>query len=243
MIAANWKENPVTPAEAKRLFDATARAAAKVPGADVLVCPPAIFLESLAARAKKAPKNLALGAQDIFWEDKGAYTGAVGPAMLRALGVRYAIVGHSERRRFFGETDEVVNRKVRAALEGGITPIMCVGEPAEVRGKGFATAQRYLARQLAYGLRGVAGKKVIVAYEPLWAIGSGKNDDPHDAARIAAFVKASAKAASRVLYGGSVNAGDVRDYVQLKEIDGALVGGASLKADEFRKLIIAAAGR
>lgn len=246
-IAANWKENPRTSAEARRLFDATMRLAAKAPHADVIVCPPAIYLEGAsasmaAAKKKKAlPSNVALGAQDVFFENEGAFTGGIGPKMLRALGVRYAIIGHSERRRWFGETDEMVNKKVLAALAGGLLPIMCVGEPPEVRRKGVAAAKRYLARQLAYGLRGVPkGKagigRVTVAYEPIWAIGSGKNDEPKDAVTIARFIKDSTGVA-KVLYGGSVNGADVRGYVQWKEIDGALVGGASLKAEDFKKII------
>jgi triosephosphate isomerase len=246
IIAANWKEHPVTAKEARSLFDGTMKAAVKAPEAEVLVCPPAIFLEGLAERRVRMPKNAALGAQDVFWEDEGAFTGGVGPAMLAALGVRYAIIGHSERRRIFGETDAMINRKLRAAQAGGLRPIMCVGEPPEVRRKGIAAAKRYVARQLALGMKGVVAKAgrgagaqgIIIAYEPLWAIGSGKNDPPADAAAMAAFIKSSAKGgAAKVLYGGSVNPENVRDYVQLKEIDGALVGGASLKAKEFGTLI------
>ncbi len=247
MIAANWKEHPRTAAEARRLFDATMRLAAGAPHTDVIVCPPAIYLEGAsasmaAAKKRKAlPANFALGAQDVFWENEGAFTGGVGPRMLRALGVRYAIIGHSERRRWFGETDETVNKKILAALAEGLVPIMCVGEPPEVRKKGAAAAKRYLARQFAYGLKGVpegrAGKgRVTVAYEPIWAIGSGKNDNPVDAAAIARFIKTEAGVA-KVLYGGSVNGADVGGYVQLEDINGALVGGASLKAEDFKKII------
>ena len=246
-IAANWKEHPRTAAEAWRLFDATMRLAAKVLRDDVIVCPPAIYLQGAGARMAEAkrkkalPPNFALGAQDVFWEDEGAFTGGMGPKMLRVLGVRYAIIGHSERRRWFGETDEMVNKKVLAALAGGLVPIMCIGEPPEVRKKGIAAAKRYLVRQLAYGLKGVPKGRmgrglVIVAYEPVWAIGSGKNDNPADAAAIARFIKTEAGVV-KVIYGGSVNGADVRGYVQSEDINGALVGGASLKAEDFKKII------
>lgn len=246
MMAANWKEHPQTVAEAMRLFDATMRLAADASRADVVVCPPAIHLESAGAhvmaakRKKMLPANFAFGAQDVFWEEEGAFTGGIGPKMLRALGARYVIIGHSERRRFFGETDEMVNKKVLAAQAGGLIPIMCIGEPPEIRRKGRAAAKRYLAHQLTYDLKGTkkkdGGKGVIVAYEPLWAIGSGNNDDPQDAAEIAAFIKAEA-GVGKVLYGGSVNGANAEGYVRLKEVDGALVGGASLKAGDFRKII------
>ncbi len=246
IIAANWKEHPVTMKDAQRLFDATMRAAVASPQAEVLVCPPAIFLEELAARMPRGARNASLGAQDVFWEEEGAFTGSVGPRMLKAIGVRYVIIGHSERRRIFGETDAMVNKKVRAAYAGGLMPIVCVGEPPEVRRKGVAAARRHIAQQLARGLKDVfsrgshesGARGIIVAYEPLWAIGSGKNDSPVDAAAMAAFIKSSIKRPSaKVLYGGSVDSANVREYVQLKEIDGALVGGASLVAKEFAALI------
>ncbi len=246
-IVANWKEHPRTAAEARRLFDATMRLAAGSPHNDVIVCPPAIYLQGAGARMAEAekekalPSNFALGAQDVFWENEGAFTGGVGPKMFHGLGVRYAIIGHSERRRWFGETDEIVNKKIRAALGGGLTPIMCIGEPREVRKKGIAAAKRYLARQLAYGLKGASkGRadrgRVVIAYEPIWAIGSGKNDNPLDAAAIARFIKAET-GVTKVLYGGSVNGADVGGYVQSEDINGALVGGASLKAEDFKKII------
>ncbi len=247
IIAANWKENPGTAKEAEALFSAVMRAAASVPSVRVVVCPPSVFIGSVGnlmrTQAGRISANFALGAQDVFWEDEGAFTGGVGPKILRGLGVRYAIIGHSERRRFFGETDEMVERKARAAREGGIVPIVCVGEPHEVRRKGIAAAKRFLAVQLRKGLKGIAdpdrrgkGKELIVAYEPVWAIGSGNNDRPADAAVIAAFIKTMVPGA-KVLYGGSVNEGNVREYTQSDEIDGALVGGASLKADAFKKII------
>ncbi len=201
--------------------------------------------------------NLSLGAQDVFWEEQGPFTGGVGPKMLRSIGVKYVIVGHSERRKWFNETDAMVNKKVLRAAADGLRVILCVGEPLEVRAKGIAAAKRYLKHQLTYDLKKVFGDRpatkgvargIIVAYEPIWAIGSGSNDDPQDAAEIAAFIKATVRSMAprtklqvKVLYGGSVNSRNVADYVQLKDIDGALVGGASLKADEFKKLVTSAA--
>jgi triosephosphate isomerase len=263
LIAANWKENPKTAAEAKRLFEASASAAAKINmsqkgNVKVVVCPPSIFLEEVARTSskKKWPSNFALGAQDVFWEESGPFTGGVGPKMLRALGVKYVIVGHSERRKWFGETDAMINKKVLIVLADGLHVILCVGEPSAVREKGIAAVKRHLKDQLVRDLKGIfaggsgtskraAGAgKIIIAYEPIWAIGSGKNDDPKDAVMIAIFIKETARALGargvRVLYGGSVNSKNIRDYVQWKEIDGALVGGASLKADEFGKLMHAA---
>jgi triosephosphate isomerase len=152
------------------------------------------------------------------------------------------IIGHSERRKWLHETDAMVAKKVRAALEGGLNVIMCVGEPAPVRKKGLVAAERYLAKQINVGLSEVPARtkgRVIIAYEPIWAIGSGKNDDPRDAARIAAFIRKTAGRGTKVLYGGSVNGGDAGGYVQLKQIDGALIGGASLKAAELKKIITA----
>jgi triosephosphate isomerase len=280
LIVANWKENPKTPAAAMRLFDASARAAAKVrtsgkESVEMVICPPSIFLEKIAREAlpsklskTKKLTNLALGAQDVFWEDDGPFTGGVGPKILRTLSVKYVIVGHSERRKWFGETDAMINKKVLRTLADGLHVILCVGEPLAVRKNGIGAAKRYLKAQLICDLKGVFGGeggqskrtagagKIIVAYEPIWAIGSGRNDDPKDAVAIAAFIKetvyafgergatkgkANSTAGIKVLYGGSVNSKNVADYVQLEEIDGALVGGASLKADEFGKLMKAAA--
>lgn len=253
IIVANWKENPKTVLAATRLFEGTARAAAKVNplekgNAAIVICPPSIFLEDISRAAKLSKnhsENLALGAQDVFWEERGPFTGGAGPKMLRALGVKYVIVGHSERRKWFNETDAMINKKILRATEDGLRVILCVGEPLAMREKGIVAAKRYLKRQLTYDLKKVfagGAKSIIVAYEPIWAIGSGRNDNPKDAAEIAMFIKETVRALAarvkvKVLYGGSVNSKNVRDYVQLKEIDGALVGGASLKADEFGKLI------
>lgn len=246
LIAANWKENPRTEKEALALFRATAVGARRgAAGAAVAVFPPFVYLERIAeARRREKKERVALGAQDVFWEEKGPYTSEVGPGMLRSLGVRYAIVGHSERRRWMHETDAMVNRKVKRAIADGLHVILCVGEGPAVRRKGIAAAKRFVEGQLRKdlaGIRGPAARRVTVAYEPVWAIGTGKYDRPEDAAAMAAaiknFLKKTHGFSPRVLYGGSVDSRNVRDYIQLRAIDGAMVGGASLKAAEFKKIL------
>lgn len=245
LLAGNWKENPQTEGGALQLFRGIA--AIRRRDGDVIVCPPFVYLEEIAAIYRRlspaAKKTLALGAQDVFWEEQGAYTSAVGPKMLRSLGVRYVIIGHSERRHYLKETDAMINKKILLAWRDGVKVILCVGEPLTVRKKGKAAAKQYIKNQLKKDLAGVFAKaEIIIAYEPIWAIGSGKSDNPEDAAEIADFIKKTVKITcgirkSRVLYGGSVNSKNVGDYVQCKEIDGALVGGASLRVEEFKKII------
>jgi triosephosphate isomerase len=243
IIAANWKENPKTEAGALRLFKAVAAApAARGKNVKVVICPPYIFLEEIARAYKslRAKKNLALGAEDVFWEESGPFTSGVGPKMLASLGVQYVIVGHSERRKWFKETDVMVNKKVKLAVRDGLTVILCVGEPLAIRKKGVRAAEVFIKFQLKKDLQNVRQGNIIIAYEPIWAIGTGRNDPPEDAAAMARFIKktlAKSFKGIKVLYGGSVNGANARDYVQLKDIDGALVGGASLKADEFKKII------
>jgi triosephosphate isomerase (TIM) len=235
LIVANWKENPGTEAAGLKLFHAVAKAPR---GADVVICPPFVYLEEISRAFKKlqSKKNLALGAQDVFWEEGGAFTGTAGPKMLRSVGVRYVIIGHSERRRVFNETDAMVNKKIKLALKDGLKVVLCVGEPIAIRKKGIAAAETFIKNQLKNGLAGVRkDEKIIVAYEPIWAIGSGKNDNPEDATTMAKLIKKHGVA--RFLYGGSVTSKNIADYVHYKSIDGALVGGASLKAQEFNKIL------
>jgi triosephosphate isomerase (TIM) len=249
LIVANWKEHPKTEAEALKLFKAVARARRSKTGAavEVAICPPFIYLEEITRVFKRmsptARRGLALGAQDVFWEEQGAFTGEVGPRMLRSLGVKYAILGHSERRKFAKETDAMINKKVALAAHDGLKIILCVGESLAVRQKGIAAAKNFVQQQLLKDLKNVVLKSgdIAIAYEPIWAIGTGKNDSPEDARAMAQFIKKLLKERKQIkprfLYGGSVNSKNAGDYVQLKEIDGALVGGASLKADEFIKII------
>ena len=253
LLVANWKENPKTEREAIALF-ASAVKAQTSKNVQTVICPPFVYLEKLAdiARTLKGRNRIALGAQDVFWEKEGPYTGEISPIMLKNLGVEYAIVGHSERRRFMGETDEMVNKKVKCTLAGGLRVILCVGEELSVRKKGNAAARRYVSDRLRNALRGIQNSKVrnlIVTYEPPWAIsngsGVGDNAGSADVRAMALFIKKQvsllfkspiANRQSLVLYGGSVNNKNIGDYLQYKEIDGALVGGASLKADEWKKI-------
>jgi len=246
LIAANWKEHPKTTSEALALFGAVAKVP-RAAGVTVAICPPFIYLEEMAREFKRMPSatrlRLAIGAQDIFWEEQGAYTGEVGPAMLRSLGAKYVIVGHSERRRFAKETDIMINKKIALAAKDDINIILCVGEPLSVREKGPAVAKKFVGQQLAKDLKNIHLKagKLYIAYEPIWAIGTGRSDTPEDAREMAIFIKGVLKKTKRIavrfLYGGSVDGGNAGSYIQLKEIDGALVGGASLKAEEFKKII------
>ncbi len=240
LLAANWKENPNSEKAALELFRAVSHGTSgKQPA--IIVCPPFIYLEKIADEFKRlrVKKNLALGAQDVFWEEQGPFTSEVGPKMLKSLSMRYVIIGHSERRRWLHETDAMVNKKIKLALKDGLIVILCVGESLAIRRKGENVAKDFIKSQLKKDLAGVLPEKikksVVIAYEPIWAIGTGKSDKPVDAARIADFIKKMTK--TKVLYGGSVNIKNIRDFVQLREIDGALVGGASLKASEFKKMI------
>jgi triosephosphate isomerase len=244
LIAANWKENPRTEKEALALFKEIARAK-RGKGVTVALCAPYIYLEEMFRSYKKMGirNGVALGVQDVFWEEQGAFTSEIGPGMIKSLGARYVIIGHSERRRYLKETDAMINKKIALAASDGLKIILCVGEPLAVREKGASAAKRYVEAQLVKGLKGIKIKStdLFVAYEPIWAIGTGRSDSPADAREMAMFIKKFLKTGRKlkikVLYGGSVNSKNAADYVQLKEIDGALVGGASLKAGEFKKII------
>lgn len=213
---------------------------------DVSLHPPFTSLRSIQTVLDADDVPIALGAQNVHWEDKGAYTGEISPTMLVKLQVRYVIVGHSERRQHFGETDEDVNRKVAAVLAAGMTPILCVGETLTEREAGLSEDK--VARQLKAGLAGVAPEAVadmVVAYEPIWAIGTGRNATPDDAQAICALIRAEVVAGHgraaaeglRIQYGGSVKAGNVVDLLAGPDVDGALVGGASLEAADFAAII------
>jgi len=232
LIIANWKMNPSSVSAAVRLAAKTEKGALKS-GNDIVVAPPFPFLLSV----KKVLKKAKLGAQDDFWENQGAYTGEISPAMLKSSGVKYVIVGHSERRRL-GETDDAINKKIKASLKAGLKPILCVGESLEVRKKGLTAAKNFVKSQLKKDLKGLPRPGgIIVAYEPIWAIGTGKSDKPQDTVEMAIFIKGIAGSKAKILYGGSVTSKNAKNFLQYKEIDGALVGGASLKAGEFNKII------
>jgi triosephosphate isomerase len=212
---------------------------------DVSVHPAFTALRSVQTTLDSDRIPIALGAQNVFPDDKGAYTGEVGPPMLAKLNVRFVIVGHSERREVFGETDDFVNRKVRAVLGAGMQPILCVGETLEEREAGETEAK--VQRQVTGGLAGVKADDaddIVVAYEPIWAIGTGKTATADDANATIGTIRATLRQVVgdvadtiRVLYGGSVKPGNAAELMAQPEIDGALVGGASLDPDEFARII------
>ncbi|MGE5580606.1 MAG: triose-phosphate isomerase [Bacillota bacterium] len=248
LLAANWKMNKTVP-------DALAFAGAFVPqmlevtgGAEwpeILVCPPFTAIPALAAAFSSYP--IKIGAQNLYWQEKGAFTGEVSPSMLRDAGCSYVIVGHSERRHLFGETDEMAQKKVRAALDNGLRPVLCVGETLEQREKGRAL--EVVGEMTRLGLSAAKPAdidNVVIAYEPVWAIGTGKEAKPDDAREVIAHIRKTvsevlgevAGEAVRVLYGGSVKAGNIRSFIAHEEIDGALIGGASLDPGEFAKMVL-----
>jgi triosephosphate isomerase len=225
LIVANWKLNPQTEKEAITL-------AKKTDFKNVVIAPPFPFLGAV----KKVLKKASLGAQDAFWEGAGAYTGEVSSEMLKRLGAKYVILGHSERRIYMNESDSMVNKKTASALKAGLLPIICVGEPKEVRKKGFASAKAYVGKQLKESLKGIS-ESVVIAYEPIWAIGTGTPDSPDETRAMARFIR-SLRPDATVLYGGSVNGKNYDLFLSLQEIGGALVGGASLRAEEFKAIAL-----
>ncbi len=212
---------------------------------DVVVCPPFTALRSAQTVIETDHLLIGLGAQNCYWEEKGAYTGEISPEMLAKLSVSYVIVGHSERRQIFGELDDGVNRKVKAVLAHGMTPIMCVGETEDEHEQGLT--EEKVGSQVRLGLSGLdpdAVASLVIAYEPIWAIGTGKTASADDAGRVASYLRGvvaeqwgDAAEQVRILYGGSVKPGNIAGIMAKADIDGALVGGASLDPDTFASLI------
>ncbi len=244
LIAGNWKMYKAAP-EARELARAVVAGVKDTTGVEVLLCPPFASLAAVADELKESA--VLLGAQNCFYENEGAYTGEVSAPMLAALGVRYVICGHSERRQYFGDTDEIVNKKVRAVLAAGLTPIFCIGERLEEReaGEGWKDLVR---RQLAVGLKDVTTTQMgtlVVAYEPVWAIGTGKTATPAQAGEAHTIIRqkvrelygAAVAGNFRILYGGSVKPDNIKVLMAEPEVDGALVGGASLKVETFLPLV------
>ena len=242
VIAGNWKMH-LTLREAEVLVKQL-KASCETDAVDVIVCPPFTALSSIGQLLRGS--RIGLGAQNLFWEPKGAFTGEVSPAMLIDVGCRYVIIGHSERRTHFGETDQAVQRKLAAALQHGLTPIVCIGETLAEREA--ARTFEVLARQLDGALGGCPGgecRRVIVAYEPVWAIGTGRNATPEQAQEAHAFIRQRVAkqcgedvgGALRIQYGGSVTAENAASLLQQPDVDGALVGGASLKAEDFAAIV------
>ncbi|MFH1980295.1 MAG: triose-phosphate isomerase [Pseudomonadota bacterium] len=243
LIAGNWKMYK-TEADAVDTVRRLAAAVSEVTTVEVMVAPPFTALSAVARETHGTVVRL--GAQNLFWESEGAFTGEIAPGMLTALGCTYVIVGHSERRQYFGETDETVNRRIKAALAAGLIPVFCVGETAAQRDGGETFS--VLDKQVEIGLQGVSLKKpgdLVVAYEPVWAIGTGKTatsqqaQDVHRHLRDQLAQRLAPKTAEgiRILYGGSVKPGNVTELMAMPDIDGALVGGASLDADTFSQIV------
>jgi triosephosphate isomerase len=243
LIAGNWKMHK-TLGEAIEYVMAFGDAVADVVAVDVVLCVPGPLCGPLAKLLKDS--NVQLGAQNLHWEEKGAFTGEVSGQMLESVGCNYVIVGHSERRQLFEETDELVNRKLRAALAAYLTPIFCIGETLTQREAGETEA--VLTRQVTEGLKGFRAEevgKMVIAYEPVWAIGTGMTATPNQANEAQRVVRELVKAQTgeevaaslRILYGGSVKPDNVAELMCEPEIDGALVGGASLSVESFVKIV------
>jgi len=230
LIVANWKMNPTSQKEAKEIFDAI-RDGARGLNSEVVICPPSVYLYA----SVFGEGVVSMGAQNVYFEEKGAFTGEISVAMLKDLGVEYVIIGHSERRKYFGETDEVINKKIKKSLEAGLKVIFCTGETAEEKDAG--KKNEVLERQIRIGLAGVGDlENINVAYEPVWAIGTGNNCPPGEAKSSIDFIRKLAKV-SRILYGGSVKSENSGDYVKSAGANGLLVGGASLNPEEFVKIV------
>jgi len=243
LIAANWKMYK-TPDQAREFVRAFLPMVAGHDRDEIVVCPPFVDIAAVVESAKGS--NVAVGAQNVAWEKEGAFTGEISADMLLAIGCTHAIIGHSERRQYFAETDDTVNARLKTALEAGLTPIVCVGEVLEERESGMT--EEVLRRQCARAFRKISGKKaakLVVAYEPVWAIGTGKTATPQMAAEAHALIRVEvAKAMGqeladnlRILYGGSVKPENAKALMSEEEIDGALVGGASLKPDSFTAIV------
>jgi triosephosphate isomerase len=243
LIAGNWKMNNNS-AESVELVSKLREMVSDVEKVEVVVAPPYTALSSVAAAIKDS--NIFLSAQNIFWEERGAFTGEVSPSMLKDIGCKYTIIGHSERRQFFRETNQTVNKRLKAALKASLTSIACIGETLEEREAGKTLA--VVEQQIREGLNGLSSdemEKVVIAYEPVWAIGTGKTATPDQAQEVHHFIRGmiakifGEKVAenTRILYGGSVKPDNIDQLMAQKDIDGALVGGASLKADSFARIV------
>ena len=245
VIAGNWKMNK-TPAEAKELIAAIAPLV-KDAACDVVACTP--FVDLTSAQEAAAGTNIQIGAENCHWEKSGAYTGEISAEMLSSMGVNIVIIGHSERRQYFGETDVTVQKRVRAALDAGLTVILCVGETLEQREQGITSELVSMQTKIALG--GVSEeelKRIIIAYEPVWAIGTGKTataQQAHEVCHtirecIASVYSQAAADGITIQYGGSMNAGNAAELLAQPDVDGGLIGGASLKPQDFATIVAAA---
>ncbi|MBI4823648.1 MAG: triose-phosphate isomerase [Nitrospirae bacterium] len=239
-IAANWKMNKTLP-DAMEFLNEFLRSIEKVGNRDIVIAPPFTALERVSERLKGTV--VMLSAQDVFYEEKGAYTGEVSPLMLRDVGCRFVIIGHSERRQYFNETDETVNKKIKASLKEGLGVIFCIGESLSERNAGRTFD--VLRSQVHGGLKGISEiKDIVIAYEPVWAIGTGVTATEEQAEEAHKYIRSEIKDMYgsvadklRILYGGSVTPENINALMSCPDVDGALVGGASLKAESFAKIV------
>ena len=246
VIAGNWKMN-MTATETKKFAEELKRVMPRAKWCDTVICVPACNIPTAAKVFKEL--RISVGAENLYYEEKGAYTGEISAAMLRDLGVKYVIIGHSERRQYFGETDTAVNRKVHAALDAGLSPIICVGESEIQREMGVT--QDWIALQVKTALYGVPAERLrrcVIAYEPIWAIGTGKTATAQQAGEVCTAIRATirglygARVARSVTiqYGGSMNPKNAAELLAQPDVDGGLIGGASLKPEQFVEIIHAA---
>jgi triosephosphate isomerase len=247
IIAANWKMN-MTQAESERFVETFLRDCGEITDVEVVIVPPFTAIPKVMEALGRA-HNIKVGAQNMYWEKSGAFTGEISAALLRDLFVHYVVLGHSERRTLFGETDEMVNRKARAAHEAKLRPIVCIGETLEQRDRG--SVEKILSIQLRGSLAGLTPKELqesVIAYEPVWAIGTGRNATPQQAQEAHAFIRQTLREMAedataervRIQYGGSVKPENARELMSQPDIDGALVGGASLDPRSFVQIVKAA---
>lgn len=244
LLAGNWKLQAGTRAEARELASAVARGCRGLAGREVMVAPPFTVLRDTVEAVANSP--IAVGSQDLYWEKSGAFTGEISAAMIVDTGCRFAIIGHSERRQFFGETDYTVAKKASAAVVSGLVPVVCVGELLAQRDAG--TTMQVVETQVRHGVVGLSAdalETLVIAYEPVWAIGTGRTASPQQAQDVHAHIRAVLRDAApdgiadrvRILYGGSVKPGNIDELMACPDVDGALVGGASLVADDFLRIV------
>jgi len=240
LIIANLKMNPQSAREAGRLFAEIKKTAKTLRGVEVVFCPPFVYLFNL----KSTSSNIQIGAQDVFWKDGGAYTGEISPLQLKKLGIKYVIIGHSERREHIGETDELINKKIKSSLKAGLKVILCVGESE----REYDVLPAKIKEELVSDLHGVPKKfykNIIIAYEPIWAIGTGKTVKPKDLFEMTIYIRRiildifGKKAAHSIpiLYGGSVNDKNAKNFLDVDGVHGLLVGGASLDSKKFSAIL------
>ncbi len=243
LIAGNWKMYK-TSSEAAETAKELVKQVRDIADVDIMIAPPFTALESVSRAIKNSP--VALGAQNLYWEDEGAYTGEISAPMLKSVGCEYSIIGHSERRQYFGETDETVNQKIQAAIQADLKPVFCVGETEQEREAGQTFS--VLDKQVKKGLKKRVPEeldRLIIAYEPVWAIGTGKTATDEQAQEVHQFIRSlieesfgkDLSKSIRILYGGSVKPDNILNLMEMPDIDGALVGGASLDADSFSKIV------